>query len=105
MEQITNTERLRRALGLAGKEAALLTAMLAGTAEAEALRLRAGVASGAALRKQMTRLRGKLPRGGVTSCRLPTCYWLSDAAVDACRHALSCVPQAGGEQQPQGAPQ
>lgn len=88
MEHNKNIAVLKAAFGLAGKEAAVLAALLGGMAYAQDLEAACGVASRGALRKHMTRLREKLPRGGVTSRRQPTRYRLTDAAVQVCLEAL-----------------
>jgi hypothetical protein len=88
MEHNQNIDALRAAFGLTGREAALADAMLGGVSEAEALRLAAGVGGPGAMRKHMTGIRRKLPRGGVISRRLPTHYWLSESAVECCLEAL-----------------
>ncbi|MDB5432512.1 MAG: hypothetical protein JWP35_3628 [Caulobacter sp.] len=91
MEHKQNIAVLKAALGLAGKEAAVLCALLGGMAYAADLEAACGVASRGALRKHMTRLREKLPRGGITSRRRPTRYWLTQAAVEGCLRALGAV--------------
>ena len=88
MEHKQNIAALKAAFGLAGKEAAVLGALLGGMAYAQDLEAACGVASRGALRKHMTRLREKLPRGGVTSRRRPTRYRLTEAAVQVCLEAL-----------------
>ena len=93
MEQTENIHRLRVTLALSRKEAVLVAAMLAGQADAAHLRAAAAVASQGALRKQMARIRDKLPAGGVTSVRRPTRYALTPAALEGCRLILVADPQ------------
>jgi hypothetical protein len=93
MEHNQNIDQLRRAFGLTAKEAALVGAMLGGVCDGALLAASCRVASPGALRKQMTRIRVKLPRGGVSSLRRPARYWLSAGAVEICRLALG----GGGE--------
>jgi hypothetical protein len=88
MEHKQNIAVLKAAFGLAGKEAAVLWALLGGVSDAADLEGACGVASRGALRKHMTRIREKLPRGGITSRRQPTRYWLTQAAVQGCLEAL-----------------
>jgi hypothetical protein len=88
MEHNQNIDQLRRAFGLTAKEAALVGAMLGGVCDGALLAASCRVASPGALRKQMTRIRVKLPRGGVSSLRRPARYWLSAGAVEICLRAL-----------------
>jgi hypothetical protein len=79
------SERLAKALGLARRESRVLAAMVLGTADSTTLRMAADVKTQGALRKHMTVLRGKLPVGGIQSCRRPTHYWLTEEALAECR--------------------
>jgi hypothetical protein len=95
MEQNKNIDAFQHGFGLTGKEAVLLAALLAGTADPAALRAAGQVTTHEALRQHISRLRRKLPRGGVTSSRLPTRYWLSPGAVECCLEASRLASAEG----------